>query len=436
MKYDFGDKINIILKSDKEVLGSFVSMKKKDYIMVKLDSGYNEIVNYENVKEVELVEKFKPKKKKNDNKIVQSVDLPKIKLLHVGGTIASKVDYKTGAVSSKVKPKEILNDIPELSKLAKIDAEVVFNVLSGNIRFEHQNIIAKKILESLDEEISGIIISHGTDTLHYTSAALSFILQNIKVPVVLVGAQRSSDRPSSDAALNIISAAKFIVDQNNREDKFTGIFVAMHSSSSDSACEIFHGLNLKKLHTSRRDAFKQINNLPVAKYLFDKDKLVYYDAVDDKDLSPVFEPSFLNSHLKIGILKSHPNLCAEEILNFKKFDGLVIEGTGLGHLPVEAQDKNSSENKKIVSALTEVSKNTLIVISSQCVFGSTNLNVYSYGRILKDLSLLESDNMISETAFVKLAWLLSNFSKDEVKDNWNRNFVGEFNNKNIYVEEE
>ncbi len=433
MKFNFGDKIKIILKSDEELGGLFVPSTNNKFIMIKLDSGYNQTIKLDTIKSTELLEEHIDKVKKA-KEISQDKSLPLIMLLHVGGTIASKVDYSTGGVSAQIEPGDLIELIPELAKIARVETTVLFNVLSGNIRFEHYNLLAKKIIELLDKKIAGIIISHGTDTLHYSSAALSFILQNVKIPVVFVGSQRSSDRPSSDSSMNLICAAKFITDQVSRNKPLTGVFASMHSTSNDDFCSIYSGLNLRKLHASRRDAFKQINSLPLAK-VYSSGKIEYSIIKNIEEISPLFEPTFFRSDIKVGILRAHPNMFAEELSSYAGFDGLIIEGTGLGNLPVENNDKICAENKKILTTLGEITKKIPVVVSTQCINGSTNLNVYSYGRLVKRAGVLEAKSIITETAFIKLGWLLSNFSKDEIKELWERNFVGEIISRNLYEKE-
>ncbi len=432
MKFNFGDKIKLTLKSEEELEGLFVPSTDKEFIIIKLDSGYNQAIKLSNVKLTELLEEHKVKIKKH-KELKQDKSLPLIILLHVGGTIASKVDYSTGGVSAQMEPDELLDAIPELKNIARIKTKILSNTLSENIRFDDYNVIAKEILESLDENIVGVIISHGTDTLHYSTAALSFMLQKIKIPVVFVGSQRSSDRPSTDSVLNLISAAKFISDQVSKAAPLTGVFASMHSNSDDDYCDIYSGLNLRKLHSSRRGAFKQINSSPVAQ-VYSSGKINYSPIKNIEDLDPLFEPAFFRTEIKVGILKSHPNLFEEELSAFKNFDGLIIEGTGLGHLPVES-DSSNKEHKKISSLLVEMSKKIPIVISSQCINGSTNLNIYRTGRIIKRAGVLEAGAIITETAFIKLAWLLSNFPKDEIKEMWERNFVGEVISRNLYEKE-
>ncbi len=172
-----------------------------------------------------------------------------ITILHTGGTLASKVS-KTGAVSAQYSAKDILNLYPEIKSLAKIDSKLVANMLSENMNFNHYNLLAKEIKKEIEKGVEGIIITHGTDTLHYTSSALSFILEDLPIPVILVGAQRSSDRGSSDASLNLISAINFIT-----KTDFAEVAICMHSSMEDTSCSILPGTKTRKLHTSRRDAF-------------------------------------------------------------------------------------------------------------------------------------------------------------------------------------
>src|SRR3989344_60362 len=218
-----------------------------------------------------------------------------ISLLHLGGTIASKVSKK-GGVSAQYTPKDILDLYPEIKNMAKLNSRLIANMMSENMNFQHYNKIAKEVEKEVKKGVDGIIITHGTDTLHYTSAALSFILENLPIPVLLVGAQRSSDRGSSDAALNLVSAINFI----NKTD-FAGVAICMHSSMEDTNGSILPALKTKKLSTSRRDAFKPINSKPIA--------LVYHDQGVDlltKKFNRINKKAKLNlklfnPKLKVGI---------------------------------------------------------------------------------------------------------------------------------------
>jgi glutamyl-tRNA(Gln) amidotransferase subunit D len=347
-----------------------------------------------------------------------------ISVLHLGGTIAAKVSLK-GGVSAQYSAKEIVKLYPEIKSLAKISSRLVTNMFSENMNFHHYNLLAKEITKEVKKKVDGIIITHGTDTLHYTSAALSFILENLPIPIILVGAQRSSDRGSSDAALNLVSAINFINKTN-----FAEVAICMHSSQEDTHCSILPGLKTKKLHTSRRDAFKAINATPFA--------LVYHDKGFDllrKDFNKINKKHKLsiklfNPNIKVGILKTHPNLSTDELKHFSNFDGLILEGTGLGHLPIESPDKHTTENTKILKELKKLAKKMPVIMTSQCTFGRINMNVYTTGRTLQEAGIIgNSLDMTSETAFVKLAWLLSNFSKKETKDLISENLKGEISDR-------
>ncbi|MAG45554.1 MAG: Glu-tRNA(Gln) amidotransferase GatDE subunit D [Nanoarchaeota archaeon] len=347
-----------------------------------------------------------------------------ISILHLGGTIASKVS-KEGGVVAQFTAKDIQNLYPEIKKLAKINSRLLANMMSENMNFKHYNLIAKEIKKEINKGIDGIILTQGTDTLHYTSSALAFMLENLPIPVILVGSQRSSDRGSSDAGLNLISAINFINQTN-----FAEVAICMHSSMEDTSCSILPGTKSRKLSTSRRDAFKAINSTPLALIYPDKgiDFLKKnYKKVDKKRNLTL---KLLDPKLKIGLLKSHPHFSLDDIKPYKHYDGLVIEGTGLGHLPIEKTDSFTQENQKIYNELKNLAKTMPIILTSQCIFGRINMNVYSPGRKLQEIGILGNLlDLTTETAFIKLAWLLSNHKKSEVPDLISENLRGEISDR-------
>jgi len=337
--------------------------------------------------------------------------MKKITILHCGGTISAYVDYKTGGVSAKFSDKDMLKLYPEIKNLAKIKSKLIKNIFSEDIDFKFYNLLAKEIEKEIKNKTQGIIITHGTDTLHYTSAALSFILENSPIPVILVAAQRSSDRGSSDATLNLISAFNFI-----NKTEFKGVAICMHESMHDSSCLILPATKTRKFHTSRRDTFKPINTKPIARVLEDKiEKINYHSKNSNKKLQlKLFKPN-----LKIGILKTHPNMNKEEIKAYSKFNGLIIEGTGLGHIP-----------SNLIPEIKKLAKKIPVVMTSQCIFGRINMNVYSTGRKLIEAGILGNLNdMTTETAFIKLAWLLSNRNKREIPILIHEDFRGEISKR-------
>lgn len=381
-----------------------------DCYFFKLKSGYNVGIDKKKLTKAKLLEEVKPKKE-----VPYKQGKADILILHTGGTIASKVDYSTGAVSDKFSPQEIISMFPELKSFGSINSKLISNMPSDDMNFNHYNVLIDEVLKHIDD-VKGIIITHGTDTLHYTSCALSFALRGIKKPVVLVGSQRSSDRPSSDAANNLLNASYFI--KKNKP----GVFVCMHESISKEDCLIFKGVNLRKMHSSRRDAFKQINSSPYARVNFKEELFEEISTLKEVD---DFNPLKFNPKLRIGMISSRPNMYSEEFKLYEKFDGLVLQGTGFGHFPITKFDSNTSENQKIFESLQKLSKKIPVVMSAQTIHGRVNLNVYTPGRKLKALGILgHGFSMTPETSYIKLAFILSNY-KNQVGEFYEKDFVGE-----------
>ena len=395
----------------------------KKFLVLKLDSGYNIGINQKKIRTIKLIKKYK----KTDNKITTKPKkgLTKISVLHTGGTIASKVDYTTGGVTASYKPEELIGLFPELNDLVTINSRLVGNIMSEDMRFSHYNILAKEVEKEAKKGAEGVIITHGTDTMHYTSAALSFALQKLPIPVILVGAQRSSDRPSSDAAMNIVSAAVFIANSN-----FSEVAICMHENTDDTNCLILPGLKTRKMHSSRRDAFRPINTSPYAKVDFKKKKIMFYKKDYHKKTDKQLTVKPFKENLKVGIVKIHPNMSALEFRAYEGFDGLIIEGTGLGHAPIDEFDKHTKENAKIKKEIAKLTKKSIVAMAPQTIYGRLQMNVYSGGRELQDLGVIGNfTDMTPETAFIKLAWLLSNFKKDDVKALFEQNLNGEISNR-------
>ncbi len=401
----------------------------KEHLTLKLNSGYNANLKKSNIKELKREKREIKTNSKKETK-TNNKDLPNITILHTGGTIASKVDYKTGAVSSKFTPEELLALYPEFKTRANITPKMIANLSSEDMRFDHYNLLLKAIKEA-DKDTSGIIISHGTDTMHYTAAALQYALKNLNIPIILVGAQRSSDRASSDAFSNLKAAIDFIIDNKDKTHAFRRVGICMHKSIEDNEFQILDAFNAKKMHSSRRDAFKQINYLPYATI---KDNIEIHRE-ELQTLEPEEKLKILpyKIKLKIGFFKAHPNLFPEEIEALKIYDGVVIEGTGLGHIVVSEFDNYTKINKENLEATKKLMKTTKVVIGVQTVYGQTNMNIYSSGRYLKDTGIKgQFMNLTTETLFCRLAFCLS--QKEDFNKLWEENLEG-FDTRNIEIEE-
>ena len=393
-----------ITKLDGAIRGTLMPSHSKDTIVVKLSSGYNLAIRKGKIKKITLLKKLsKPKKERIG--IKHKKGLKTVTILHTGGTIASEVDYETGAVTPQFSPEEITSMFPELENLVNVKSRLISNMFSEDMNFSHYNKIAQEIEKEVKGKVDGIIISHGTDTLHYTSAALAFILEDLDIPVILVGAQRSSDRASTDAKINLICAAKFIAKAD-----FSEVAICMHENMGDETCLILPACKTRKLHASRRDAFKPINTKPWARVYFNEDKI---DIIDNRFRKKE------NRRLKL-------NLIADEIKSYDGFDGLVLEGYGIaGNFPINETDKFTRGNTKIYNELKKLANKMPVIASSQTIFGKINMNVYSTGRRLQELGIIGGlSDMTAETAFIKLAWLLSNHPK-QIKELFMHNLRGE-----------
>jgi glutamyl-tRNA(Gln) amidotransferase subunit D len=408
----------ILIKTKEREYQGLLMPGQKGILVLKLESGYNIGISEKKIKSKKLIKKYSEPKSAS-SKVKQTKGLKKITILHTGGTIASKVDYKTGGVIARYSPAELLSMFPEIKELANVDSRLISNMWSEDIRFAHYNILAKEIAKEIKKDAKAVIVTHGTDTLHCTAAALSFMLENCPIPVILVGAQRSSDRPSSDAAINMQGAVIFATSTD-----FRGVAIAMHESSNGFNVTILPGANTKKMHSSRRDAFEATNATPLA--LVD---VIKQSVTDEGFCNPEGKFKILpfNETIKVGVCKIHPNLYASQILAFKGFKGIIIEGTGLGHAPITKVDKHTGENEKIAKAIKKLCKDgTVVAMTTNTVYGRTDLNVYSTGRDLQTYGVIGNYcSMNTDVAFIKLAWLLSNFTADETKELYHENLRGE-----------
>ncbi len=368
------------------------------HIVLKLNNGYN--IGLE-IAKIEKVEKNQSTKKiiEKDEKIEKVAGLAKILLLSTGGTIASKIDYRTGAVTPVLTAEELNSSVPELAKIANIDAQVLFSEYSENIMPEHWLQIAEKINEYSESDYTGIIIAHGTDTMHYTSAFLSFALAGFPIPIVLVGSQRSSDRASSDAALNLISATKFIT-----ESKTKGVYIVMHQDENDETVACHLGTRVRKNHTSKRGAFQTIGDVPA--FIIVEDQ-IQKNITEDFFKVNEFQPKiYLDT--KVALVKYHPGYdpnLLDKIVEMG-FKGIIFEGTGLGHVGKTMYESVKKANEKGV----------FLGMTSQCIDGRVSMTVYESGRDLLDLGIVPLENMIPEVALVKAMWAMGNSqNRDEVK---------------------
>ena len=379
------------------------------HIILKLKSGYNVGININEIQKIEVIPSQEIKSE-HVEKQKENLSLPKILLISTGGTIASKVDYRTGAVTPALSASELNEAVPELAKIANIDSEVLFSEYSENLQPAHWLKIAEKLDSISNSDYAGIIIAHGTDTMHYTSSFLSFALSGFPVPIALVGSQRSSDRPSSDAALNLIAATKFLTESNVK-----GIFVVMHNNASDETVVCHKGTRVRKNHTSKRGAFETMGDDPA--FIITENK-IKKNMGDDFFKNTKYEPK-LRLDTKVSLVKYHPGYDPKQVENLTKlgFKAIIFEGTGLGHV-----------GKTMYNVIKDAKKQGIFLgMTSQCLDGSVRMTVYDSGRDLLDLGIIPLENMISETALVKAMWSLGNSSNiEEMQALMLKNIASEF----------
>jgi len=398
-KVSVGDNIKI-LTDDGHLSGVLMPRYESasdEYISIKLKSGYNTGVKIDRIKSIEADESGPAPQQTEYQRIPENKKekaLPRIALISTGGTIASKIDYRTGGVHAALSASELYESVPELANHALVEPEVLLTEYSENLKPVHWTMIAGKIAEKIKTgKYHGIVVTHGTDTMHYTAAALSFALQGLPIPVVLVGAQRSSDRPSSDAPLNLLGSVVFAA-----KSEFAGVFVAMHAAASDTAIACHVGTRVRKNHTSRRDAFESIDTNPVA--------LVENGKIETQKswikLQKRSKGSLLvktNFDDRVSLLKYYPGFNPKLIEHAAKVDrAIILEGTGLGHI-----------SKDCFPALKKaIDAGVLVCMTSQCIWGRVRMTVYDTGRDLLDIGVVPLSDMISETATVKAMWALAN----------------------------
>ena len=418
-----GDKVKITC--DKEEYVGILVDKKKDTTVVKLENGYNIGIENKKIKKIDVLEKGKELEIKYSTKTEKKKGLPNISILHTGGTIASKVDYRTGAVYSSFKPEDLLGMFPELGGIANFESSLISNMWSDDLRFKHLSVIAEAIEKEAKKGVDGVIVGIGTDNLAVAAAGVAFIIEECTIPVIFVGAQRSSDRGSSDAAMNLICASEFIA-----KSDFAGVAICMHDYTADERCVILPACKTRKMHSSRRDAFKPVNDTPIARIDYKTRNIEFarkdYLKKDEKKtlkIKPKLEE-------KVGLLKIHINMFPEQFSFYKGWKGLVIEGTGLGHTPGQVPNEWCKIHEKIYPAIKEVvDSGCVVVMTTNCIYGRVQMNVYDKGRDLQKLGVISGEDMLTETAFVKLAWLLGNYKADEAKKLVGQNLRGEINTR-------
>jgi len=361
------------------------------HIVLKLKNGYNVGIHVDRVDSVEEVGYKEAVYKIPEKEFPSRPDLPKVTLLGTGGTIASRLDYRTGAVIPAFTPGELYGAVPELADICNLTTKKIFGVFSENMAWPEYKILAENIGREINAGADGIVVGHGTDTMGHTAAVLSFMVQNSPVPIVLVGSQRSSDRPSSDAALNLIHAVRTAARADTAE-----VQICMFGPTSDSYALLHRGTRCRKMHSSYRSTFRTVGDIPLCIVEDDDFKYLTNDYLRRDPEREVLVDTAHDD--RVTILYYYPGMKPDlvDALVEKGYRGIVIAGTGLGHV-----------NSPLYPALERaISNGVHIVMTVQTLWGFAQMYVYETGRDLLDIGVVPLDNMLPETALMKLGWVL------------------------------
>jgi len=361
------------------------------HIVLKLRNGYNVGIAVATVTAIKEIGYKEAHYKIPEKEFPYDPGKPRVKLFGTGGTIASRLDYRTGAVIPAFTPGELYGSVPELADICNLETEKLYGVFSENMGPEQWIGTARAIGREIEKGVQGIVIGHGTDTMHHTSAILSFMVQDPPVPIVMVGSQRSSDRPSSDAALNLINATKTAAESDIAE-----VMICMFGPTSDQYDLLHRGTRVRKMHSSYRSTFRTISDIPIA--MVSKDWIIplrddYKRRRSDRKVKvkTAFEE-------KVSIVYYYPNMKPDiiESLIDNGYRGIIIAGTGLGHV-----------NKPLYPALRRAGKKGIAMyMTVQTLWGYVQMYVYDTGRDIMELGVVPASNMLPEVAYVKLGWAL------------------------------
>lgn len=402
-------KFSALIWSDIEVLTADGTYKGRvlprsetaddQHIVIKLVSGYNIGIASSRILDIKVTGRKEAHYKIPEKEFPYDPRKPRVKLLGTGGTIASRLDYRTGAVIPAFSPGELYGSVPELADICNLETEKLYGVFSENMGPEQWIGTAEAIGKEIEKGVQGIVIGHGTDTMHHTAAILSFMVQNSPVPIVMVGSQRSSDRPSSDAALNLMHSVKTAAESDIAE-----VLVCMFGPTSDDYGLLHRGTRVRKMHSSYRSTFRTIGDIPIAMVSREKITPLRQDYKRRRrDNNVIINTAFEE---KVGIVYYYPNMKPDIIDSMidNGYRGIVIAGTGLGHV-----------NKPVYPALKRAKeKNVAVYMTVQTLWGYVQMYVYDTGRDMMELGVVPCANMLPEVAYMKLGWALGQSEDLEV----------------------
>ncbi|MFD1598324.1 Glu-tRNA(Gln) amidotransferase subunit GatD [Halobellus rarus] len=397
--------------------GVLMPSSTPDHLVVKLDGGYNVGIDREDadvdVLESDAYDVEAAQSDSDESEIAFDDDLPTVSLISTGGTIASTVDYRTGAVTAQFDAEDVLRAVPDLAGRANYRGRVVTNILSENMTPAVWRELAEAVAEEIRAGADGVVVMHGTDTMQFSASALSYMLDT-PVPIVFTGSQRSADRPSSDNVMNAVCAVEAA------KADAAEVLVCMHASTSDDVCALHRGTRVRKNHTSRRDAFETVGAEPLGAVDYDAETVEFRREYAERDAVDLDVRTELNEN--VDLLKFTPGMDVDryaEMLRSADLDGVVVEGTGLGHVHTD-----------FIPVLEElVDEGVVVAMTSQCLEGRVCDRVYDTGRDLLDAGVVEAGDTLPGTAKVKLMWALAN--RDDPAEAMRRSVAGELQERSV-----
>jgi glutamyl-tRNA(Gln) amidotransferase subunit D len=361
-----------------------------DHLVIKMDIGYNTGVRASSIQSIKKIGRREGKYAIPEKEFPYDKRKKNVTLLGTGGTIASRLDYTTGAVVPAFSPGELYGAVPELADVCNLTTKKLFGVFSENMGPEQYRVLAEEIGRLIRDGVDGVVIGHGTDTMHHTASILSYMVQGTPVPIVLVGSQRSSDRPSSDAARNLLNAAFTAAHSDLAE-----VMVCMFGPTSDDYGLLHMGTRVRKMHSSYRSTFRTLSDIPLAMVWGDRVVPLREHKLRRQDREVTINTAYDD---RVTILYYYPGMHPDIVDGAieRGYHGIVIAGTGLGHV-------NSALNPALKRA---VDAGMAVVMTVQTLWGYVHMNVYDTGRYLLDLGVIPCENMLPEAAYMKLCWTL------------------------------
>ncbi|MFB6143181.1 MAG: Glu-tRNA(Gln) amidotransferase subunit GatD [Halorientalis sp.] len=409
-----GDRVRVE-RADRTYEGVVLPSSTPEQVVVKLDSGYNVGVARADaevaVLESDVYDVEGARDEEGGSTVEFDGDLPTVSLISTGGTIASTVDYRTGAVTAQFDAEDVLRAVPDLAGRANYRGRVVTNILSENMTPDVWQDLAGAVAEEIEAGADGVVVMHGTDTMQFSAAALAFMLDT-PVPVVFTGSQRSADRPSSDNVMNAVCAVEAA------KSDCAEVLVCMHATESDDVCALHRGTRVRKNHTSRRDAFETVGAAPLGRVDYDDEAVEFRRDHAERGEADLDVATALETD--VALVKFTPGTPPERLERAAAdAAGVVVEGTGLGHVHTDWIDT--------IADLTDAG--TTVVMTSQCLDGRVCDRVYDTGRDLLEAGVVEGEDTLPGTAKVKLMWALANTGNPE--DAMGRSLAGEIQARSV-----